>query len=149
LLYTEDFQPSPRALAPYYRVRDVLASTPRGTKLVDLYYTPETKERTFDALQGSPDLRIDGLALIVELESVVANLTGSNCVMRNSHECGRADDATRALLPADVMKRAERFLERLEEASGAHELIALTRELLYASANGSLAVVRWLKEEDG
>jgi hypothetical protein len=150
LTYTDEFEPSRRALEPYYRVRDLVASTPRGAKLVDLYYEPETKKRTFDAVQNSAHLRAEGLALIIELQSVLRRLTepGSR-VPGACTECGCLEsDPTEPLLPADVVRRASRFLDMLEEESKATDLTALTRELLAASEQGSQGVVLWLREEE-
>jgi hypothetical protein len=151
LTYTDEFEPSRRALEPYYRVRDLVASTPRGAKLVELYYDPETKKRTFDAVQNSAHLRAEGLALIIELQSVLRRLTEPGSRMPGAcAECGCLDsDPNEPLLPADVVRRASRFLDMLEEESQATDLIALTRELLAASEQGSQGVVLWLREEEG
>lgn len=149
LTKTDDDDPSDAALAPYYRVRDAVAGTPSGARLVELYYDPETKKRMFAAIQKSPELRIEGLALIVELGPVlraVAALEGGLRGLRGACEPSPArwDEP---LLPREVVRRASRFLDRLEETSKAEELIALTRELLKAGDGGLHRVARWLAQE--
>jgi hypothetical protein len=147
LTATAEFQPTARMLAPYYRVRDIIEGTPRGAKLVELYYDPETKQRTFDAIQASPELRSEGLALVLEVGDILRDAdrnvlpgigVGSGC------EC----DTLRPLLEPDVMRRGERFLDEFEQASGASELISMVRELAEASKNGLAEVVRWLNTEE-
>jgi hypothetical protein len=146
LTRTDDDDPSDAALAPYYRVRDAVAGTPTGARLVELYYDPETKKRMFTAIQKSPELRIEGLALIIELGPVlraVGALEGGLRGLRGACEPAPArwDEP---LLPREAVRRASRFLDRLEEASGAEELVALTRELLKAGDGGLHGVARWL-----
>ena len=147
LVRTEQFDPTSQALAPYYLVRDVAASTPRGAKLVSLYYDPQTKVRTFEAVQKSSELRVEGLSLVVELQPLLTRFTAATGSMPGQSigcTCS-VGDPTEPLLAPSVVRRASNFLDLLEEKSGAHELVALVREGLSTSERGVVGVVTWLQ----
>lgn len=146
LASTDEFQPSRRALAPYYWVRDVVASTPRGKELIDLYYDPDTKSRMFEIVQRNSNIRAEGLALIVELQPLISQyMSERRGLSGHGFECacGRGSDDV-PLLSQDAALRAVRFLETLANESGAHELIRLTTEFLAASDRGLEGAINWL-----
>jgi hypothetical protein len=146
LTATRDFQPTARMLAPYYRVRDVLAATPHGRKLVDRYYDPDTKQRTFEAIQRSPDLRSEGLALVLEIGHILRDADRN--VLPGTSAAGLCECDLQPLLDPEVLRRGERFLDELESASGATELIKMVRELAQASEQGLAEVMRWLNTDE-
>jgi hypothetical protein len=141
LMSSADFEPTAQALAPFYRVRDMLAATPRGEKLVALYYEPATKERIDRALQNSAELRTEGLSLILELQPALARAQrpGLPGVGIGSCDCDHE-----SLLSENVQQRGARFLDDLEADSGASELIGMVRELAQLADQGLNAVERWL-----
>lgn len=61
---------------------------------------------------------------------------------------GACDCDEQPIFDADVMRRGDEFLTRLEEQSGAKELIGLVRELAQASEHGLGGVMRWLNAVD-
>jgi hypothetical protein len=146
LTATKEFKPTARMLAPYYRVRDLLAATPQGGKLVDLYYDPDTKQRTFEAIQNSPELRSEGLALVLEIGHILRDADRN--VLPGTSAAAGCDCDTQPLLDPEVMRRGERFLDDLESASGATELIEMVRELAQAGRQGLGEVMRWLNTEE-
>ena len=141
LMRSADFEPTAQALAPFYRVRDMLAATPRGEKLVALYYDPDTKERIDRALQRSAELRSEGLSLILELQPALARAQrpGLPGLGVGSCDCDHG-----ALLSEEVRRRGDRFLDALEVESGASELIGMVRELASVADQGLSAVESWL-----
>ena len=141
-----DFEPTAQVLAPFYRIRDMLAATPRGEKLVALYYDPDTKERVDRALQNSAELRTEGLSLVLELQPALARAQrpGLPGVGVGSCDCDEG-----ALLTEDVQRRGARFLDVLEAESGASELIGLVRGLAQVADQGLRAVERWLTGVSG
>jgi hypothetical protein len=146
LMRSADFEPTAQVLAPFYRIRDMLAATPRGEMLVALYYDPDTKERVDRALQNSAELRTEGLSLVLELQPALARAQrpGLPGVGVGSCDC---DDGP--LLTEDVQRRGARFLDTLEADSGASELIGMVRELAQVTGQGLSAVERWLTGVSG
>jgi hypothetical protein len=146
LMRSADFEPTAQVLAPFYRIRDMLAATPRGEKLVALYYDPDTKERVDRALQNSAELRTEGLSLVLELQPALARAQrpGLPGVGVGSCDCDEG-----VLLTEDVQRRGARFLDVLEAESGASELIGLVRGLAQVADQGLRAVERWLTGVSG
>lgn len=146
LMRTDGFEPTAQALAPFYRVRDTLASTPRGGELVTLYYDPDTKERIDRAVQNSPELRAEGLSLILELLPALARAQRSGLPGAGTGHC---DCDQGGLLSEDVQRRGARFLNALEAGSEASELIGMVRELAQAAQQGLRAIEHWLTDAPG
>jgi hypothetical protein len=69
-------------------------------------------------------------------------------VLPGTSAAGVCECDLQPLLDPEVLRRGERFLDGLESASGATELMKMVRELAQASELGLAEVMRWLNTDE-